>query len=146
MRATMACAAVSTLLLAGCSGAVEAEASPSTMAVGECRDSSTIPVGQRDDYASLPVVDCADAHAVEVFHVVPLEGEDYPTDVAVQAQNLCYAAFEDYVGIPYDESAYFYTATYPAPAAWGSGGEQITCLIVGDEGEVLTGSAEGSER
>ena len=142
---TLALGATTVLALSGCSllgdGATVEELQ---LTVGECVDEASVTEEGEQEIGALPVTDCSEAHYAEVFHTVELTDDGYPADVVTRAQDACYDGFEDYVGIPYDESEYFFTATYPTEGSWDMGDRQIACLVVGEVGEQLTGSLKGA--
>lgn len=94
------------------------------------------------------VAACTEAHAGEVYRVEVLEQEEaWPgDDLAVRADDLCFEAFEDYVGAPYEDSAYDYAAYAPAEADWERGERRLACVVVSYEDDVLTGRVAGSGR
>ena len=79
-----------------------------------------------------------------------VEGDEYPGLEAVQAEAdvVCYAAFEDFVGIAYDDSVLYYSTLYPSDESWGGGDREILCSISKyDENEKIvkvTGSLKGA--
>ncbi|WP_297084479.1 septum formation family protein [uncultured Demequina sp.] len=145
MRAPLAITVIAALGLAGCSLLdPSATVEELQLTVGECLNEASVTEEGEQEIGVMPVVDCADVHFAEVFHTEELTVEDYPEDISDLASEVCYLSFEDYLGIPYEESIYYFTATYPTSASWNWGDRQIACLVVGDVGEQLTGSVAGS--
>jgi hypothetical protein len=53
----------------------------------------------------------------------------------------------DYVAIDYQSSIYWITSVTPSAQTWEDGDRQIVCALkLGEEGEEMTGSAEGTGR
>jgi hypothetical protein len=136
--------AAAAVALSGCSLLGGASVEELQLTVGECVNEPSVAEEGEQEIGALPVVDCAEPHHAEVFHTIELTDESYPADVLTQAEEACYGAFEGYVGIAYEESAYYFTATYPTSQSWDAGDRQIACLLVGETGEELTGSLKGA--
>lgn len=122
--------------------------SPEDLAVGDCYD----PIEDPDDDALLAaiILPCAEPHANEVFGVEQVAGA--PTapfpgldDLEDEAEDLCDAAFEDYVGIDFNRSRLSYIYYTPTEATWAAGDREVICVIDG-EGEPITGSVKGTQR
>jgi Septum formation len=104
------------------------EDSPSdALVVGDC-----LPPGTDLTADVLPLVSCDDAHVLEVFLVGSggLPGDAYPgrEQVRAMADALCTAAFEGYVGLPFDESIHALATVTPLPEGWASGDRAVICL------------------
>ena len=108
MRLVLAvtCAA---LILGGCAG------EPPTASVGDCVD---VPIDS-PRVTSLVAIDCALEHDIEVFALGNSTVAEYDKDdVAEQAQVYCRTAFEEYVGISYEQSVLDIYLMYPdAPSS-----------------------------
>ncbi|WP_084038936.1 septum formation family protein [Demequina sp. NBRC 110053] len=146
MRTLITATAASVLALSGCSmlglGAVNVE--ELQVSVGECVIEPTVAQEGEGEVGALDTVDCAQPHHGEVYSTHELTDESYPADIDTQADAVCYDSFEAYVGVPYDESRYYYSVTYPSPETWDAGDRQVACFVVGEEGEELTGSVQGA--
>jgi hypothetical protein len=118
------------------------------LAVGDCFD----PVADIDDETLLAGImrDCDEPHIMQVFGRSTFDeplGEPYPGDDDIDRRGLatCEAAFEKFVGIPFDDSrlgASYYT---PWSETWLAGDRNILCVIEATEASPLTRSVEGSE-
>ena len=142
---TMAAVAAAALTLTGCSllsGVVDVEALQLTQ--GECVNEPSVTEEGEQEIGVLPVVDCEQPHYGEVYYTVDLTDEEIPDAMPEQAEAICGDEFAGFVGIAYENSRYYYTAIYPTPTTGSAGDRQVACVIVGDVGEQLTGSAEGS--
>jgi hypothetical protein len=92
---------------------------------------------------AVSLVDCADAHAAEVYLRAPVEVDAAITDVANRA---CAAGFSDYTGRSVEGSPYAVTylidsnqdrtANNPLPST-------VICLLQSTSGRPLTGPARG---
>ncbi len=82
--------------------------------------------------SAMPVVPCDQPHGGEVFYTGDLMSNGaYPGQPTVEKMfnDRCRAAFEAYVGIPYDDSVLSYTGAFPADAAsWRRGDHKIGCV------------------
>lgn len=91
-------------------------------------------------------VSCSGPRQVEVsfagsFDEGPYPGDLYLTDVATET---CLGAFERYVGVSPEQSAYDVDWLLPTEAMWVNGARQGICLIVTNDGSALTGTVKGS--
>ena len=115
-----------------------------TLSVGQCLNNTT-----ETEVQEVPLVDCADEHDLEVYHDFSIEGDDYPGDEAIdsQADAECLTAFETFVGVGYDSSAYGYTYFTPTEGSWTDGDDRLVSCLIGDpEGNKVTGSLAGVAR
>ena len=84
--------------------------------VGDCLADPLVD-GGAEEVSSVQSVPCSEPHSGEVYAALTLpEGEgDYPGGEAVtaQADELCAAEFESFVGLPYDESVLYLSYLYP---------------------------------
>jgi hypothetical protein len=92
-------------------------------------------------------VSCTGSRQVEVsfgasFEEGPWPGDDYLMSTAA---NTCRTAFETYVGVSPEQSEYEADWLLPTEAQWAEGIRKGICLIVADDGSVLTGTVKGSE-
>jgi hypothetical protein len=104
-----------------------------------------------DVVETVTVVDCAETHTYEVFGVFDHEGDDdepYPGDEAIleYADSRCQPLFEDYVAADYQSSIYWITSVTPSAETWDDDDDrEIVCALkLGEEGDEMTGSAEGT--
>lgn len=92
-------------------------------------------------------VSCDGPRQVEVsfaalFEEGPFPGDDYLNDNAAET---CLNAFETYVGISPEQSEYDVNWLVPTESQWADGIRKGICLVVSDDGSVLTGTVKGSE-
>ncbi len=93
----------------------------------------------------LEVVPCDEPHRGEAFYTADLATGDYPGDDAVleQSEKRCLDAFEDFVGMTYDESELEFSYLYPLEESWATD-RSVTCLIASTD--PTTGSAQNAAR
>ncbi|HLT68318.1 MAG TPA: septum formation family protein [Microbacterium sp.] len=107
-----------------------------------------------DQVYDVDVVPCTEEHDYEFYYAYDLDlGDEFPTDetLSADADQKCYDAFTDFVGIPFEESAALYYSYYsPSPESWADGDREIQCLVYeGDDTGTavpITGSLKGSKR
>lgn len=97
--------------------------------------------------AVVRAVPCADEHVYEVFFVGEMPDGDFPGDAAVGAfaDENCIPAFEDYVGVPFEESIWYASPVGPAEADWLAGTREVTCQLHTQDQAPVSGSARGTE-
>lgn len=153
LAAVVSCAVV--VSLSGCFGGGDdkiaaSEADESAVSTCLLVDDSMGP--EVDD---LPVVDCGEEHSHEIFAVIPSSSEVYPGFEALEqeAQVVCLAAFEPYVGISAFDSNLFYSWMVPTLAGWedkrfndGKGDRNIICVVGPGDASLITGSLRDSRR
>lgn len=112
--------------------------------VGDCLNDADA----GDVVGDVPLVDCDKPHDSEVFFVGTLPDGDYPGDdnASDAADALCAQPFIDFVGKPYETSAYDYTWYSPTAEAWGNGQREVHCVAVSDDKSKLTGTLAGVEK
>jgi hypothetical protein len=137
IRAALLLAALVAVATVACSKEV------ATADVGDCFE-------QPDDIGAIgefDTVDCDEAHFGEVYDKFDLEGDDFPGTEAVsqQAQEGCLASFEEYVGIPYEESIYQILPISPTEETWNEADDrEVICVLTAIDQSELTGSKRGA--
>lgn len=97
------------------------------------------------EYSTVSVVPCSEPHDGEVYFTYTFAESEYPGDDVIQStgDEQCYDAFEDFIGIPWDESAYYYGYFYPNQTTWDENDDrEIDCYVYDETGQV-TGTLEG---
>ena len=106
--------------------------------------------GDEEQVRSVSRVACDQPHDNEVFAVFDYtgQGEEFPGQEALggQADEECEARFEDYVGIPYADSALRATYLTPSEQTWADGDREIVCYLYERDEQQLTGSMKDSRR
>jgi hypothetical protein len=135
------------------SGAIASEGSLDVMEVrvGDCFDDpDDLPEdGSMGETADVGAKPCSQPHDNEVYHSFDLEGEEYPGDEAVEelAFDGCEAAFEPFVGTPYEDSELDIFTLTPLEDGWEQLDDRtVICALFDLSGEQVTGSLEGSAR
>ncbi len=134
-------AAAAALALVGAAGCTAD--SVLNLEVGDCLNESDL---QGDEISSAATVECSEEHDAEIFGEHVFSGDDYPGVDAVQAesQETCLQAFEKFIGIPYEESALYFTMLYPSQDSWDKADDRTTlCIVL--SGEPVTESLEGAQ-
>jgi hypothetical protein len=119
-----------------------ASADAFTIKVGDCLNDASV---DPDMVTTVPLVTCDKPHDTEVILSVIMEDGDYPGEDAVSARadEECLAAFEDYVGLAYDDSAYDFAYYVPTVESWAAGDQEILCTVYDPAGPI-TGTLEGA--
>ena len=109
---------------------------------GDCL--GDIATGEFESAQGLP---CDQQHQYEVYFAFNLPDGDYPGDdaVATQGDDRCFAQFDPFVGIAYEESIYGFTTLLPTQESWDSlDDREVLCLIGNYDETPKTGSARGT--
>ncbi|WP_051172130.1 septum formation family protein [Microbacterium indicum] len=124
--------------------------------VGDCLQEPDAAGADGTEVSDIEVVPCSDEHDYEYYYEYDLDlGDDFPGQTAIQedADPKCQAAFADFAGIDFNESAsLWYTYYSPTEQTWSTGDRQIQCLIYeasDDMGQTVvpvTGSLAGAAR
>ena len=123
------------------------ETSVFDLEVGDCFSAES------DQLDTVLVVDCAQPHEYEAFHVFDHDaGADapYPGDDALFdfADTECQPPFEEFVGHDYQTSIWYITSLTPSEETWADGDREIVCTLNQQDENAepisVTGSAEGA--
>jgi hypothetical protein len=152
--------ALAALTLSGCS-AITSLLGDETVVEGEgdAQDIFTIEVGDcindsaaGESVTTVPTVDCAELHDSEAYKSIILDDKEFPGADVIQtaADDGCSAAFEDFIGLSYDESIVNLNYYYPTAQTWLTGDREILCLARDTDGNgteiQTTGSLAGAKR
>jgi hypothetical protein len=136
-RSIVAAVIFATGLLAGCGPDIL------VLDIGTCFDDPPqVDLVQSSD---VPVVDCATPHDNEVFANEQLSGDDFPgrQEIGNRADLTCLAAFDGYVGAPYESSIYEFSWFVPSDESWKLGDREIICFAYDLNLDKITGSING---
>jgi hypothetical protein len=113
--------------------------------VGDCFTESQD--AEEEIISTVPVVPCSEPHSDEVFALVTLPDGDFPGQDAIysQAEELCIAEFESFVGLSYRESVLDFWVITPVEEGWVAGDREVVCNIYDPNGNV-SGSLRGAQR
>ena len=132
------------LLVAGLAVSCSDDA-PNDFEAGECTTADLAGLT-----TEIETVECDQEHAAEAYAQFDLSGDEFPglDEINAEAEDRCITdLFEDYVGLPYEESIYLATYLGPTEESWGDGDRTVICIINGtNDGSPLEGSAEGTGR
>jgi hypothetical protein len=105
---------------------VPADADVFALAAGDCFND--VIESQID---TVPVVDCADPHDNEVYHVVELTDAEFPGDGLIDstAGDICLDEFAGFIGISYEDSEIFASWLVPTASSWGAGDRAVVCFV-----------------
>lgn len=143
-------AAGSALAVAGCGIVADLLGTGNvfTLSVGDCFNYSDLETGLASgEVSDIPLVECGEAHDSEIYHSHLMEGDTFPGDAAVvtEAEEVCTAEFDGYVGLSFAESAMDMYYLMPDATSWDSFGDrEILCIVTAPE--QTADSLEGSAR
>ena len=89
--------------------------------------STSASVFEADEVIGLP---CNDPHDFEVYFTADLPEGAFPGQASVVSttESRCAAAFESFVGVPYDDSTLEIIYFFPSAQTWARAGDrQMTC-------------------
>jgi hypothetical protein len=118
-----------------------------SLGVGDLRAGQCIDVPEDERIAAVPERDCDEPHDAEVYLVRRLDGTGYPGEETVrqQARAICAgAAFEEYFGVSFADSALDATYLWPTEDNWRAGDHEVVCAAVRGDGRPLTTSMAGA--
>lgn len=114
-----------------------------TLAVGDCLDDES----STEEVSEVPTVPCSEAHQYEVYGEVTIPGDQWPGDevISQQADDGCYAQFQPFAGIDYEDSTLEFNYYIPTEGSWDEMGDRlVTCIIY--DSVATTGSLKGAAR
>jgi hypothetical protein len=111
------------------------------VAVGDCLTDQA----SAGEVSDVPVVPCEQPHASEVYHTYEVPGDTFPGDFTQITTEQCMPAFQQFVGMAYEQSALEVTTLEPTSQTWAEGDRELVCIIVDPTGNV-TGSLQGANR
>ncbi|MGW6005671.1 septum formation family protein [Oerskovia enterophila] len=118
-----------------------------SLQIGDCINQAESDA-ETEEFASLPVVPCAEPHNGEVYAELELEDGDFPgaTTVEDQAMEHCHGQFEAFVGLSYDESTLIFWPMFPSEQSWELEDDRVIQCFVGPESmtETVTGTLAGA--
>jgi hypothetical protein len=102
-----------------------------------------------EEVFSIETLPCSEPHSEEVYAAVTIpEGDgDFPGFRAIdaQAEKLCIAEFEGFVGRPYEESVLDFVFITQSEESWGDGDREILCTVYDTAGDT-TGTLADANR
>lgn len=118
--------------------------------LGDCfNDPAASAAGSEEVFEAgeLELLDCAEPHAYEVYEMSDIADGAFPGEDAVLAevQAVCLEGFEEFIGLPYDDSVIEVTYYYPSEQSWTVGDDR-TIICAATEGPSTVGSLQGANR
>ena len=106
----------------------------SDLRVGDCFNTPEEPLDNPvagDGVGDVQLVPCGERHDLELFGLAGLEGDDYPSDDALdkQALEICGAEFELYAAQVQEASASGLAWFFPSGESWDDGDRQVMCAL-----------------
>lgn len=110
---------------------------------GACIDQENLTTGL---VTSVRTVPCIVSHTHEVYYRAAFTPINSPFDAAKVtdfANKTCTEAFTNYVGVPYEQSKFYYVHLAPSEESWNKNRDRdVVCLLL-LEGQRLTSSVKG---
>jgi len=127
----------------GTSGGVP-DTSAFDLQVGDCFAFGLDAEPGSDDVESVDLQSCDDRHDNETYAIFDATESSWPGERALwdAADQGCYAEFEAFVGIPWDDSVADYAYLTPTEQSWPEGDREILCYAW-IEGDTSPGTLEG---
>jgi hypothetical protein len=129
------------------------------LSVGTCFDHPDLQGvidGSVTEVQDVTVVPCETPHELEVIGRERAKNPDspggrtpYPGEDALtaQAEQLCTTSFDSYIGTPLDSSTLSGIYVFPSAEEWRDiRNQNVVCTAHTEDGSLLTGSVQGSER
>ena len=116
-----------------------------SLEVGQCFNDPD----ETGEISDVAIVDCAEPHNNEVFHLFDIAGDDFPGNAAVVdiAREGCVEAFDAFVGTPYLDSEFEVFPIYPTEDSWNRGDDrEVVCALFDLTTNESTGTARNSGR
>jgi hypothetical protein len=108
--------------------------------VGDCLDVGGL-LSAAADEDSLVTARCDEPHDGEVYAETELAEGARPGDLEERALEFCAAEFEEFVGVPHEESSLEVTYVHPSEESWDRGDRSLRCVAVVLDGTVDTSFA-----
>lgn len=127
MRRPLIAALVSAVLsigLGGCSALGSAQPAE----VGDCVQIGDTLEGTEVD--GVPTLDCGEEHDGQVVHMFDLPDGNFPNpdEVLAAVTQRCSEGFEEFVGIPFEESRLALNWLSPLEEGWDAGDRSVQCV------------------
>ena len=148
--AVLAAGAVVSLSACGLVNSILGTGNVMDIGVGDCFDESAMQTALGgEEVSNIPLIDCAEPHDAEVFHVEDLADGEFPGEASVQSsmEEICTgSAFAEFIGVDYMESSIYVGGLQPTAQTWDSFDDrEILCYVISDEGPISE-SLQGANR
>jgi hypothetical protein len=119
-----------------------------SFSIGQCFNLARYSGGTPISPADVQVLPCETPHQYEIYEASNYpagRGDPYPGDEVIDSHtdDRCIAAFEPYVGKPYQQSVFDYETVRPTRASWSDGDRQIACALHDTDFALIGGTAKG---
>ena len=117
-----------------------------SLEVGQCFADTISSEGE--EVRNVDIVDCEEPHLNEIYAVVDLPEGDFPlVFIDDDSAEICYNAFEPFVGLAYEYSIYEANFLRPTMETWEElDDREVVCYLFDMEGKLKTGTAANSGR
>lgn len=112
--------------------------------VGDCFNSD-----EETDISSVDGRPCAEPHQYEVFAIDTYDASTLPTTASEMDDvfyTVCAGPFEQFVGVPYVESALYASMITPSDETWADGDREFICFLHEEDESEISGSMRDSNR
>ncbi len=115
-----------------------------SLEVGQCFEDSINLTAT--EVQNVNITDCKNPHLNEVYEVTELPAGNYPLlSIERTVAEICYDAFELYVGEIYEYSIYEIGAIWPTKESWEKANDrEITCYLYDMQEKLKLGTAANS--
>ncbi len=117
--------------------------------VGDCIGDD-VPQEETVEVYDVWATPCSQEHTMEVFYIHELQNkyQSYPGEELIDEEAyVCYGSFfNDFVGMPYEQSIYEVSYYFPLAEGWANNQTAIKCLIHDPSKETSIGSKRNTKR
>lgn len=116
--------------------------------VGDCFDLTSGDTADGGEVSDVRAIPCAEPHVYEVYVVTEYPAGELPSDIdepyTAWEEDQCVQGFQNYIGISYDESTWYFSTLTPTDESWDQGDHAISCFLHNLSETPVTGSAQGT--
>ena len=117
----------------------------SELRVGDCFDPQDLEAEQADEVNTRR---CDETHQFEMLFIGNMAEGEYPSEAAFEefVGGVCLPAFDEYVGLVYEESRLDIYWYFPLESGWDDGDRLVQCAVYDPLNSQLVGSLRGAAR
>ena len=98
-----------------------------------------------ESFQDVNAVPRSQPHAFEAYHSEDVSGDTFPTNLGKLSDEICYVAFEGYVGVSIEETVLTFMSLIPTRESWEKGSDrEVTCLVAMSDGSDMIGALRNS--
>jgi hypothetical protein len=112
-------------------------------ALGQCWDAEIF--GDSENHSPSEIVECDSPHVYEVYHVGYLSETPEETFES-EAEDICDAGYEPFIGVSYDNSTYYLSWFQPDGLTYPLGDRRVACVVHTSDFAPVAESLEGVRR